>query len=200
MRLMMKGYSQAGQDIFVLLCTDYKKDGIFLDLGCNDPIFHNNTYLLEKDFNWRGLSVDIDAAMIQKFNVRKTPATHQDCTKLDFKTVYEICGPRIDYLSLDLDDVTYNCLCKIPFTEIEFSIITYEHDLYRVGPEHKNKAIDYLASYGYKLVCSNVSVDGYGMFEDWYYNPKYINYDHIKVFESDSMRWQDILQKSSCTP
>jgi len=39
-------YSQAGQDLFVLMCLDGKENGTFLDLGCHHPSNINNTYLL----------------------------------------------------------------------------------------------------------------------------------------------------------
>ena len=45
----MNTFSQASQDIFVRALTNNKKNGTFLEIGSNDPITHNNTYVLENE-------------------------------------------------------------------------------------------------------------------------------------------------------
>ena len=48
------------------------KQGIYLDIGCNHPIKHNNTYLLHKR-GWEGMNIDSDSKSIEEFNkLRKT--------------------------------------------------------------------------------------------------------------------------------
>ena len=54
-----KNYSQANQDMFVLMMLDGKRNGTFLEIGAHEPINISNTYLLEKDFDWNGISIDI---------------------------------------------------------------------------------------------------------------------------------------------
>jgi len=44
----MNYQGQAGQDKFVCLINNFKKDGYFIEIGSNDPIQHNNSYVLEK--------------------------------------------------------------------------------------------------------------------------------------------------------
>ena len=56
----MKTFSQASQDIFVRALTQRKNNGTFLEIGSNDPIVHNNTYILEKEHNWKGIMVEYD--------------------------------------------------------------------------------------------------------------------------------------------
>tara|TARA_Y100000768_G_C23458310_1_gene442527 strand:+ start:252 stop:419 length:168 start_codon:yes stop_codon:yes gene_type:complete len=48
---------QSLQDKFVLNMLKYKKNGYFLEIGSNDPININNTYILEKDYEWNGIMV-----------------------------------------------------------------------------------------------------------------------------------------------
>jgi FkbM family methyltransferase len=51
--------SQFGQDYF--LFSEFfssKKSGFFLDIGCNQPIFLNNTYFFEKKAGWSGMAFD----------------------------------------------------------------------------------------------------------------------------------------------
>lgn len=50
-------YSQCGQDFFVDFLLNGKKDGIYLDIGGNDPIVINNTYYFEKK-GWNGLAFE----------------------------------------------------------------------------------------------------------------------------------------------
>jgi hypothetical protein len=48
---MLETYSQANQDLYVSLILNKKMNGNFLEIGSNHPKTHNNTYLLEKQFN-----------------------------------------------------------------------------------------------------------------------------------------------------
>lgn len=192
---MRQSYSQAGQDIFVLNCLNHKRNGIFLDLGCSDPIIINNTYLLETYYGWRGLSVDIDKTMTDKYVNRNPHVWNANAINLDYDEVVRICTDKIDYLSLDLDAETFTCLQTIPFDKIDFSLITYEHDFWRFGEEYRAKSRKLLTEYGYKIICADVLSFDNIIFEDWYYNPKYIDYNKIRHFESESEKWQTILDR-----
>lgn len=119
-------YSQSGQDLFVLMCLNGKKNGTFLDLGCNHPTSINNTYLLESKFNWKGISVDIEESLVSLFTQRKTKAFVKDATTINFEEVMShYDSNHIDYLSLDLEpsDITLKALKNIPFDKVEFSVI-----------------------------------------------------------------------------
>jgi len=45
-----KSNGQALQDMFVLSVLKGKKNGTYLEIGAQEPIFQNNTAILEKDF------------------------------------------------------------------------------------------------------------------------------------------------------
>ena len=51
-------YSQLGQDLDVLKIFNYKKRGHFIEIGANDGITLSNTYLLETQYNWKGICVE----------------------------------------------------------------------------------------------------------------------------------------------
>ncbi len=47
--------SQLKQDLFVLLELDFKTNGFFVEFGAMDGIEISNTYLLEREFGWKGI-------------------------------------------------------------------------------------------------------------------------------------------------
>jgi FkbM family methyltransferase len=55
---MSKSYSQFNQDLIVLRAFDFKRNGYFVDIGANDGISGSNSYLLEKEYNWKGICVE----------------------------------------------------------------------------------------------------------------------------------------------
>ena len=60
-------YSLTGIDLIV----DYifkKNKGIYIDVGCNHPVYSNNTYLLYKK-GWQGINIDINEKSVKLFNL-----------------------------------------------------------------------------------------------------------------------------------
>ena len=51
-------YGESNQDIAVISLLKDKRNGFFVDLASNDPIFLSNTYALERKFNWTGLCIE----------------------------------------------------------------------------------------------------------------------------------------------
>ena len=62
-----KYYSFGGIDIIVDYIFKDKKNGRYIDVGCQHPILNNNTYLLHKR-GWRGINIDLDKENIKLFN------------------------------------------------------------------------------------------------------------------------------------
>ena len=60
--IFIKNYKEARsqilQDIFVLAVLGSKKNGYFIEAGASDGLECSNTYLLEKNFGWKGLLVE----------------------------------------------------------------------------------------------------------------------------------------------
>jgi len=54
----MKSYSQFGHDLWVLQKTASLRGGYFVEAGAGDGIDLSNSYLLEKDYGWRGICVE----------------------------------------------------------------------------------------------------------------------------------------------
>jgi len=173
-------YAQALQDMFVLAVLDGKEKGTYLEIGSNQPMYNNNTFLLEQ-FDWRGVSVELEASYNNEFNlVRKNPAMTEDATECHYDyllSTYGI-GRVVDYLQVDCEpaEVTFKALQKVPFDKYTFRVITYEHDYYQ-DPEEKYRELsrEYLADLGYELIIGNVGTDLNNSFEDWYVHPDYVD-------------------------
>lgn len=187
LRLPFKGqeavkesWSGISQDLFVLMALDGKRDGTYLEIGANDPRGSNNTYVLERDFGWRGVSVEIDTDLVQRFNTtRHNPCLAADARHLDYNGIggvmadgetFKLSGV-VDYLSLDIDppENTYDALLKVLETDMRFRVITFEHDLYCGGraPQIRAWSRGVLYGRGYHLAVPDVAFNGQPA-EDWW--------------------------------
>ena len=67
-----RNWSQSMQDMFVLSMLDGKKNGVYVEIGADQPRVISNSYLLEKDFDWVGVSFELDSDKVKYFNsIRK---------------------------------------------------------------------------------------------------------------------------------
>jgi hypothetical protein len=186
---MMK-FSEVGQDLFVVNQLNGKRNGVFLDIGAGHPTFNNyqgwqqgdtwidgwyegnNTFLLERDYGWTGVCVDLDSRWNEAWKTRRAKFLNQNALEIDYdKLLSEIAVDGVvDYLSLDLEpaSVTYECLLRIPFDKYRFSAVTYEHDSYRFGHHFRNESRELFLKHGYRLVEKDVKCPSGGEYEDWY--------------------------------
>ena len=170
----MQTHSQACQDIFAYAMLR-KKSGIktYLEPGASHPTLNNNTFMLEKA-GWDGASIDIYDYRQQFASDRKNIFIHADTTSLDFPYLIKskpFFYNTIDYLSFDVDEATEKTFARFPLDLVRFNTITFEHDVYRVGPELRDMVRDNFLRRGYQLVCADVVCPGYGAFEDWWVYP-----------------------------
>lgn len=55
---MYKSFSQLDQDLEVLKFYKNKNNGFFIEIGASDGIELSNTYLLETQYNWKGICAE----------------------------------------------------------------------------------------------------------------------------------------------
>ncbi len=67
-------YSFSGVDVIIENIFRNINNGFYIDVGCQNPIKNNNTYLLYKK-GWRGLNIDLDNDNINLFNIAR-PKDH----------------------------------------------------------------------------------------------------------------------------
>lgn len=61
-------YSQTGLDLLLSNIFKNCKKGFYIDIGCNHPVYNNNTFIFYKK-GWNGVNIDLDKSSIDLFNI-----------------------------------------------------------------------------------------------------------------------------------
>jgi hypothetical protein len=183
-------YSQAFQDMFALSILDGKKGGTYVEIGGDHGVIISNTYLLETQFDWIGVSFEIDQEKVDGYNqIRENKCICADALTFDYVKLFEEkrFPKQIDYLQVDIEPAwqTLNALKALPLDEYRFSVITYENDSYKDGPDAGEEAMEILLSLGYQLVVRNVA-NLNNPYEDWYVDPQVVNPEIVEKFINSS--------------
>ena len=190
--------SQANQDEFVytmLYKLVGKQDvGYYLEIGAGEPIYINNTYVLEKECGWQGLSIDISDSFISGWAAeRKNPLISEDAIRMDYCSILEGFPQVIDYLSLDVDGYYDTVLRRVLLSNRIFKIITIEHDAYRYGDLYRAVEREILTEQGYHLLCADVSYNGCA-FEDWWIHADFFSPLFLQQLASLNLQGKDCME------
>jgi hypothetical protein len=202
----MKYNGQIGQDWFVLYCLNYKKKGIFLEIGSNHYKQINNTYLLEKEYDWTGTMIEYDSHYFNDYILHR-PNSHpilSDATEIDYDLEFKTMKypNQIDYLQIDLEPTigttiqTLELINNTIMNEYTFATITFEHDIY--SGDHYNtrsRSREIFYQRGYVLLFPDVCNEG-NPYEDWWVHPSLVSDSIIKHLQtSKSLDYKDIIKK-----
>lgn len=91
--------AQLKQDIFVLMETEFKREGYFVEFGAADGVHLSNTWLLEKEYNWTGILAE--PARIWHDDLRANRSA-----KIDTDCVYASTGEIIEFNMTDLPELS----------------------------------------------------------------------------------------------
>lgn len=61
-----------GQDIFIARLLNFKKNGVFFDIGANDGVTLNNTIYFEKELGWTGVAVEPVSYIFEKLQSNRS--------------------------------------------------------------------------------------------------------------------------------
>ena len=211
----MRSFSDAGQETFAFQVSGKKRNGYFLEIGANHPCAQsNNTYYLEKDYDWFGLSLEICREYEELAQrTRRSPYLVCDATKADYTELFSKYNlpKHINYLQIDLDvenRSTLEVLELLDRTVMEkgyiFGAVTMEHDFYREDYFNtRTISRNIFSKRGYVLVFPNISLFYKGsecIFEDWYVHPDAMGISRetlelwIKKFgDNKSMNFNNVL-------
>jgi hypothetical protein len=159
--------------------TNNKKQGVYVEIGAHDAVEGSNTLILESEFAWSGISLEINKEKADKFNLtRINKCINANALKFNYKSYFRKTNfPLVfDYLSLDIEPArnTFRMLLKFPIRKYKPLIITFEHDKYvnRINWIFQILTFIYLFFNGYVRIKKDVTPlqKGYenDYFEDWY--------------------------------
>jgi hypothetical protein len=147
-----------------------KTNGTFVEIGSSHWRDGNHTYMLEKEFGWRGVGLEIQDHFVEEYNKnRESECILGDALSFNWDEYFEKNNfpTTIDFLQIDVDDIIPHsnllALINVPFGRYKFNVISVEH----LGHFDKRYEIDrdtqrhILYSYGYLLVASLFT-------EDWW--------------------------------
>lgn len=189
-KIFPKSRSQAHQESFVLNVLKEKRNGFYLELGAGWPTKNSNTYLLESEYDWSGISFEIDSQRAIEYNsVRKNKTFCEDAVTFDYLNYFILNNvpTQIDYLQMDIHPAedTLKALQAMPIDKYRFSVITYEHNGYD-NINNKIKSQEILKNLGYELVVENLKYFSRA-YEDWWVDPSVVEYDNYKFFISQDI-------------
>lgn len=178
---MSFSFSQAGQDLFVLSMLKNKKNGTFVEIGSNDPMYINNTFQLELN-GWRGLMVEFNKDWEPNYeHCRKSKYLMQDATTINWGDALSSFPENIDYLQIDLEVINRSTIetlenLNMVMDKYKFAVITFEHDIYRGDFFNtRQRSREIFENRGYKCIFRDVKNEN-NPFEDWYIHPDLVDF------------------------
>lgn len=194
---------QSKQDEFVLTVLKHKRNGFFLEIGSNDPININNSYILENSYDWTGLLVEYERKYEDLYKqYRKSPYIIQDATTVDYVSLFKKYNfpKNMDYLQIDLEVNNCSTLKTLELLEntiledYKFSVVTFEHDIYNGNYYNtRERSRDIFKKNGYIMVFGDVK-NLNNPYEDWYVYPSQVDMTFINKIKSDvSLEYSDII-------
>jgi len=189
---------QSLQDKFILSILKEKRNGCFLEIGSNHPININNTYLLEKMYDWKGIMVEYDNSFLPLYKQYRPNNIHiiEDATKIDYKAVFESNNIplNIDYLQIDLEEdngstlTTLRNLDEQVLDKYKFATVTFEHDIYHSNIYNtREESRKLFNKRGYVCVFQDVNNCG-NPYEDWYVHPDLVDMKYVSYLQEKNSK------------
>ena len=94
-----KSHSQFSQDIFALTFNDWKRDGFFVEFGAYDGKTHSNTYMLEKEFGWRGIIAECSKGCEEILKRNRT-------CDIEFRALWKESDRDLEFLDCDQSELS----------------------------------------------------------------------------------------------
>ena len=191
-------HNTTDQESFIIDILKQKRNGHYVELGAAHYSNGNNTYLLEKEYDWKGVSFEIVESMKDDFNANRSNPCMGDALSFNYIDYFEKNNfpKQIDYLQVDIDagyDIygrpvgnnhcTLQGLIAIPLNTYRFTLITFEHDanMYWKNTTIRDAQREILDSFGYSLIQRSYH-------EDWWVDPKIINHGEYRNY----LKWQTL--------
>lgn len=186
------------QEKFVIDVLKEKQNGYYVELGAAHYSDGSNTFSLEKNYGWKGVSFEVVESMRDEFNKNRSNPCFGDALKFDYLSYFETNNfpKQIDYLQLDIDagyrpdgrpagnsHSTLHGLVAVPLNTYRFTLITFEHDanMYWRNTAIRDAQREILDSLGYALVHRSYH-------EDWWVDASVLSHGEFR----DYLHWQTL--------
>jgi hypothetical protein len=193
---MYRGNSS--QEKFVIEIFNGKKNGVYVELGAFDSKLGSNTFHLESDYDWSGVSFEVSEDRKLEFQTNRKNPCFGDALEFNYISYFEDNNfpKQIDYLQVDIDAgyqhdgrpfgnhyLSLLGLISLPLTQYRFSIITFEHDanMYFRNSAMRDAQREILDSLGYALVVREKH-------EDWWVDPAVFPINDFRKY----LRWETL--------
>lgn len=164
---LSESYAPLGQDLFVLMLLNGKRNGTFLEVGSFGACERSNTFLLEKTFGWSGTAVNDGKVFERHFRAaRKGNLISSDPRRLPYGELFP--GP-IDYVSLSRGPLLFESLEAILSSSLAIAVLTFGHDFFARGTG-RDESRELLEEEGFSLLVADIS-DAGECAEDWWAHP-----------------------------
>ena len=148
--------------------SGYKNDGFYVELGAYHSKNGSNTYHLETDYTWSGVSFEIVDEKREEFELNRKNPCFGDALEFDYLSYFKDNNfpKQIDYLQVDIDAgydenikpltpfTTLLGLITLPLTQYRFNVIVFEHDvnMYWRMKSSRDAQREILDGLGYTLI------------------------------------------------
>ena len=193
---MYRGNSS--QEKFVIEIFNGKKNGVYVELGAFDSKLGSNTFHLESDYDWSGVSFEVSEDRKLEFQTNRKNPCFGDALEFNYISYFENNNfpKQIDYLQVDIDAgyqhdgrpfgnhyLSLLGLISLPLTQYRFSIITFEHDanMYFRNSAMRDAQREILDSLGYAIVVREKH-------EDWWVDPAVFPINDFRKY----LRWETL--------
>jgi FkbM family methyltransferase len=168
MLLLHQSKAEFRQDLFVLSELNFKKDGYFVEFGATNGISTSNTYLLDKQFGWRGILAEPAKRWHKQLKVNRSCSIDTSCVWSTSKQVLQFQEEETGECSAI---ATLNALNA----ENKHSIPRKAYDVSTIS------LTDLLIKYGAPAVVDYLSIDTEGS-----------EYDILKSFDFSKFKFRVI--------
>ncbi len=86
-------HSQTGEDAVIRSLIDETRQGIYVDVGCHDPIRSSNTLSLYLH-GWRGVNIDANPRLIERFKATRLRDTAM-CAAISDEEEHDTVPPTV---------------------------------------------------------------------------------------------------------
>jgi hypothetical protein len=177
---------------FALRLSGDKDNGTYVEIGSSHWLEGNHSYMLEKEFGWTGVGIEIEPHYVEEYNKnRSNPCIQADAKSFNWDKYFEENNfpKQIDFLSIDIDAGNYLSLINLPLSRYRFSTIVIENiDVIKSEPVYGAR-IGIAEEIKSVLLAHNYMFIGSGFVDDFWIDNTHLNLSGSQYDEISAAFW-----------